>query len=333
MSSSKAFTFLPLGAIIQEFNIKGRNIVQGFPTAELYKQYNFPFFGETIGRIANRVSGAKINDLNGTSYQLAVNNGPNSLHGGDLGWGKREWEGPVTVEKDGKEAVLFKYKSVDGEEGYPGTVEAKVWYTQEKETEGGVEKEVLHIEFEAELVGDDVSETAINVTNHSYFILSDGPSIAGTEVTLITNKYQVVDSGGIPTGPIEEYPGVTPNQAFTLGEAEPDIDDCFVVNTDPSSVPVDTRSLPLQKVASFYHPDTKIHLEISTTEPAFQYYTGKYIDVPAVEGLPARGARSGFCVEPSRYVNAINVPEHKAMMVLKKGEKYGAKIVYRGWEA
>jgi aldose 1-epimerase len=164
--SSTAFTFLPLGAIIQEFNINGRNIVQGFPTAELYKKYNAPFFGETIGRIANRVSNAKINDLNGKSYQLAANNGPNSLHGGDLGWGKREWEGPSDVERNGKQATLFKYISKDGEEGYPGTVEVKVWYVQEKEKDGGVEKEVLHIEFEAELVGDEVGETAINITNH-----------------------------------------------------------------------------------------------------------------------------------------------------------------------
>jgi aldose 1-epimerase len=164
--SSKAFTFLPLGAIIQEFKIKGRNIVQGFPTAQLYKQHNAPFFGETIGRIANRVSNAKINDLNGKSYQLAANNGPNSLHGGDLGWGKREWEGPSDVERNGKQATLFKYISKDGEEGYPGTVEVKVWYVQEKEQDGGVEKEILHIEFEAELVGDEVEETAINVTNH-----------------------------------------------------------------------------------------------------------------------------------------------------------------------
>lgn len=168
---------------------------------------------------------------------------------------------------------------------------------------------------------------------YSYFILSDGNSIAGTEVTLITNKYQVVDSGGIPTGPIEEYSGVVPNKPFTLGEKEPDIDDCFIVNEDPASIPTDTRSQPLQKVASFYHPDTKIHLEVSTTEPAFQFYTGKYIDVPAVEGIPERKARSGFCVEPSRYVNAINIPQYRNMMVLKKGDVYGSKIVYRGWEA
>jgi aldose 1-epimerase len=333
MSSTKAFTFLPLGAIIQKFVVNGKNIVQGFPSAELYKQYNAPYFGETIGRIANRVSKAKINDLNGKSYQLPVNNGPNSLHGGNLGWGKREFEGPSTVDRDGKEATFFKYISKDGEEGYPGTVEVRVWYVQAREEVDGAQQEVLYIEYEAELVGDEVEETAINMTNHSYFNLSGGPTITGTEVNLITNKYQVVDDGGIPTGPIEEYPGVSAKKTFTLEEKEPDIDDCFVANTDPSSIPIDTRSSPLQKLASFYHPESKIHLEIHSTEPAFQFYTGKYIDVPAVGDVPARGARSGFCVEPSRYVNAVNVPEYKSMMTLKKGEKYGTKIMYRGWSA
>jgi aldose 1-epimerase len=166
MSSSPAFTFLPLGAIIQEFKVNGRNIVQGFPTKELYQQHNAPYFGETIGRIANRVSKAKIDDLNGQSYQLPVNNGPNSLHGGNAGWGKKVWEGPEKCERDGKDAVLFKYVSAHEEEGYPGTVEARVWYAQEKVKEDGVEKEVLHIEYEAELTGDEVKETAINMTNH-----------------------------------------------------------------------------------------------------------------------------------------------------------------------
>ena len=165
MSSAKAFTFLPLGAIIQEFIVNGKNIVQGFPTADLYKQYNFPYFGETIGRIANRVSNAKIDNLNGKSYPLLANNGPNSLHGGELGWGKREFE-VSSVTRNGKEATLFKYVSVDGEEGYPGTVEVRVWYTQEKEQVDGAQHEVLHIEYEAELVGDEVDETAINMTNH-----------------------------------------------------------------------------------------------------------------------------------------------------------------------
>lgn len=153
---------------------------------------------------------------------------------------------------------------------------------------------------------------------------------------LATNKYQEVDSTGIPTGPIKPFPGVEANTEHVIGETEPDIDDCFVLNTDPSSIPVDTRSQPLQSLCSFKESQKGgVHLEILSTEPAFQFYLGKHIDVPAIPeaGLPARGARSGFCVEPSRYVNAANVDEYKSMVTLKRGEKYGSKIVYKGWMA
>ena len=125
---------------------------------------------------------------------------------------------------------------------------------------------------------------------------------------------------------------MTANTPFTLGATDPDIDDCFVQNTDPASVPVDSRASPLQRHVAAHHPKTGIHLEVHSTEPAFQFYTGKYVNVPAVSGLPAREKRSGFCVEPSRYVNAVNVPEWKDMMVLKKGEKYGSRIVYKAWK-
>lgn len=167
-ASESSVTFLPLGAIIQEFAVNGKNIVQNFATAEQYKQYNKPFFGETIGRVANRISGAKINSLNGQSYALAANNGPNSLHGGDGGWGKREFDGPTPLNKKGKEAVLFKYSSPDGEGGYPGAVELKVWYTAYNEDVNGSKHTVLETEYEAELVGDDsVQETLVGLTNHT----------------------------------------------------------------------------------------------------------------------------------------------------------------------
>jgi aldose 1-epimerase len=124
---------------------------------------------------------------------------------------------------------------------------------------------------------------------------------------------------------------VTANKAFELGAEEPDIDDCFVVNATPSSVPMDTRNSPLKLNVAANHPQSGIHLEVLSTEPAFQFYTGKYIDVPAVGGFAARGKRSGFCVEPSRFVNAANVEEWRDMMVLKKGDVYGCRIVYRAW--
>ena len=157
-------------------------------------------------------------------------------------------------------------------------------------------------------------------------------------MTLASSLYLPVDDGGIPTGPPTTFPNsiVQADKPFTLGPEEPDIDDCFVVDgphaASPSSVPIDTRPLPLVKVVTAYHPDSGIHLEVWTSEPAFQFYTGKYIGVPAVDGLPAREKRSGFCVEPSRFVNACNVDDWKPQMLLKKGETYGCRIVYRAWK-
>jgi aldose 1-epimerase len=177
-SSFAPFEFLPLGAIIQSFKIGNTNIVQGFPKQALYPLHNAPFFGETIGRVANRIKNAKIDLLNGKSYQLAVNNGPNSLHGGDVGWGKLIWEGPIAVVAkpipgldgapvEGAESIVFKLTSKDGDEGYPGTVNVSVTYTAAtQKTSSGKVANVLAMEYEVELV-DGADETAINLTNHS----------------------------------------------------------------------------------------------------------------------------------------------------------------------
>ncbi|KAI1274222.1 galactose mutarotase-like domain-containing protein [Xylaria sp. FL0933] len=337
-------SFLPLGAIIQSFKVGGVNIVQGFPTQELYVSHNGPYFGETIGRVANRISNAKLASLNGgKSYSLTANNGPNTLHGGVKGWGKRIWDGPKPVglrsipglegDLQGGESVEFTLRSEDGDEGFPGEVLAKVIYTTGKISNGGKEATVLGMEYEAELVSG-AEETVINMTNHSYFNLTGGPSIEGTVVQLCTPSYLPVDDGGIPTGGPTTFTKVATNEQFTLGAQEPDIDDCFVVDpsASPASVPIDTRSRPLVALVKAHHPESKIHLEVHSTEPAFQYYTGKYIDVPAVDGVPARGPRSGFCVEPSRFVNACNVEEWKSQVLLKKGEKYGCRILYKAWK-
>jgi aldose 1-epimerase len=167
---SDSFTFLPQGGIIQEFKIAGTNVVLGFPSAESYRSEHTPFFGENIGRVANRISGAKINSLNGKSYDLTANEGRNTLHGGAAGWGKQNFEGPTPVNRNGKESVLFKYLSKDGDEGFPGTVELRLWYVPSIEKVDGVEKTSLEIEYEVELVGDEVEETVVAVTNHRYAI-------------------------------------------------------------------------------------------------------------------------------------------------------------------
>ncbi|KAI6919059.1 aldose 1-epimerase [Hortaea werneckii] len=326
---SDAFTLLPQGGIIQEFRVGGKNIVLGFPQAETYKKAH-PYFGETIGRLANRVSGAKFN-LNGKTYSLPANNGPNSLHGGNEGWGKKTFEGPTPTTRNGKEAVLFKYLSKDGEEGYPGTVELRLWYTGSVEKDEGVDKTSLEIEYEVELVGDECEETAVGVTNHSYFNISDGPTIEGTKATVSTNLHQVTDDTDIPTGEIKPFPGMPANEEFTFGPNDPNPDHCFIMNTDPASIPIDTRKEPLKRLIKMYHPGSKIHFEALSTEPAFQFYAGKSIDVPAMDGAPARGPKAGLCLEASRYVNAINDEKLKHMVTLKKGQTFGSKTIYRGW--
>ncbi|KAI2786707.1 hypothetical protein POX_g09095 [Penicillium oxalicum] len=323
-----AFTFLPLGAIIQEFRVGGQNIVLGFPTQEDYVKHNAAYYGATIGRVANRIKNGVIQDLNGKKVQLAKNNGPNSLHGGPTGWGKRVFDGPRTVQRHGQDALFFKYLSPHGEEEFPGTVEVRVWYTASKEGEATT---VLTVEYEVEFVGDEVDETVVNITNHSYFNIGDGPTITGTTAKLATADYLPVDQTGIPKGGISKFPrDVT--EPFVLAATGPHIDDCFVVETDPSKVPLDTRNLPLRRLAEFSHRSTGLHLEVHSTEPAFQFYTGKYIDIPAIGGRPADTEGAGFCVEPSRYVDAINDPKWRGMVLLKKGQVFGCKNVYKSWK-
>jgi aldose 1-epimerase len=333
------FAFLPLGAIIQTFVVNGTNIVQGFPTQDQYVKHNGPYFGETIGRVANRIKGAKLDSVNGQSYTLVANERTNSLHGGSDGWGKRIWAGPTPVGTrqipgvdglQGGESVEFTIVSKDGDQGYPGTIEAKVIYTTGTQNVGGKEAIVLGIEYEAKLV-DGADETVLNMTNHSYFNLTGDSTIEGTVLTLHSNQHLPIDGEAIPTGGPTPFGPVDTRQPFSLGPKEAVVDHAFIVNMDPSSVPIDTRSEPLVRNLAAHHPKNGIHLEVYSTEPAFQVYDGSGIDVPAVEGAPARGAHSGFCCEPSRYINAANVPEWRNQVLLKKGETYGARIVYKGW--
>ncbi|EFX01372.1 aldose 1-epimerase [Grosmannia clavigera kw1407] len=344
MADDAPFSFLPLGAIIQRFDVDGTNIVQGFPTSELYASHNAPYFGETIGRVANRISGAQLHNINGSAdCPLTANDGPNALHGGPAGWGKKTWTGPSPVGvhtlfpglaplTEGGESVRFTLDSPDGDEGYPGNVLASVTYTAGRQAEDDKRITVLVIDYEAELVGN-ADETVINMTNHSYFNLSGTTSIEGTVVELATNSYLPVDSTGIPTGGPVPFATVPPaHTSFVFGATAPDIDDCLVVNEEPSSVPIDTRSSPLVRFLTAHHPQSGVHLEVWSTEPAFQLYTAGYVDLPPLGGLPARGQRCGFCVEPSRYVNAANVDAWRSMVLLKRGAKYGARIVYRAWK-
>lgn len=120
--------------------------------------------------------------------------------------------------------------------------------------------------------------------------------------------------------------------SFELAATGAHIDEVFVVEPDASKVPLDTRELPVRRLAQFSNARTGLHLEVHSTEPAFQFYTGKYIHVPSINGAPAHGEGAGFCVEPSRFVNAINEPAWRSMVLLKKGQIFGCKNVYKAWK-
>lgn len=170
-------------------------------------------------------------------------------------------------------------------------------------------------------------------TTSSYFNLGGGPTIEGTEVTLHTSKHLPVDAINIPLGGIEDFPGIQADHPFVLGAVEPDIDHCFVVDTDTREMPLDTRQRPLKPLLSAVHPATRLHLAVFSTEPSFQFYTGKHINAAATAHTPARGPRAGFCVEAARYINAINVPEWRNQVLLKRGEVWGSRTVHKAWKA
>ena len=351
MTSNSRITFLPQGALISSFVVGTQNIVQTFPAPSLFQSHNAPYFAETIGRVSNRIAHATLRALNDRDYPLHANNGTNCLHGGKEGWGKRIWTGPRDVQRNGKKAQLFTYTSPHLEEGFPGTVEARVWYSTSPVPERGADAIQLDAEYEVELTGTEVAETAVAVTNHSYFNPSAKPTVEGVVANFATVDHLPVDDAQIPTGETEPYPGLPgPDTDVTLGATVPFVDHCMVVDKDAEHVPLDTRGRPLRRLVTLRAPDTGVHLEVSSTEPAFQFYTGEGIDVPATEGSgidaggladgdqhglrgEARGKRAGIAIEPSRYVDCVNRPGWRGMVLLKRGEVYGSRSRYVGWKA
>ena len=365
-SSESSFKFLPYGALIQEFIVHGHNLVLSLPTEADYRANHGPFFGATIGRTTNRTRNAVIPNLNGRSYHLAANDPPNSLHGGTKGWHAQDFKGPQPINRNGTEGVEFTYTSSDGDEGYPGTVECHVYYTASKEpsSASSPEKTILDIEYEVHFLTnnnnsnttnskeDTAEETVIGVTNHSYFTVAPpaAPNTEKTTLTLGTHAHLELDSTGIPTGHIipshASCPAAEPGTPFTLGATAPSFDDCFVfppratnntaddrpVTDAGKDIPLDTRPLSLRMAARMQHPDTKLALEVWTTEPGFQLYTGEGINVPVLGDGGGFGARSGVAIEPSRFVDAAGREEWIGQVKVKRGGVWGARSRYVCWK-
>jgi aldose 1-epimerase len=310
------------GAILTELLVPDRdgkpgNVVLGFDNLDGYLAPH-PFFGATVGRVANRVAGGKFT-LDGKEYHLAVNNGPNSLHGGLKGFDKVVWKAEEIHSSQGP-AVKFTYTSPDGEEGYPGNLAVSVTYT--------LTSDAVKIAYEATTD----KATPVNLTNHSYFNLA-GPAsgtILGHELRLNADEYTPGDATMIPTGKIAPVKG-TPLDFTTrtrIGARIAEIpgepggyDHNFVLRPLDASKPM--------LAAEVYEPSTGRLMEVYTTEPGIQFYTGNFLDgsVKAAGGVVCR-KNQAFCLEAQHYPDSVNHPSFPST-ILRPGSTYRQTTTYR----
>jgi aldose 1-epimerase len=319
---------IPYGGTITALRVPDRkgavaNVVLGFPTLE---GYTFPgrFFGSIIGRYANRIARGRF-ILDGTEVRLAVNNGPNALHGGLCGFNRRLWR----VESAVGNALVLSYISPDGEEGYPGTLDVTVTYALMPDNG-------LRIDYRA--VTD--RPTVLNLTNHSFFNLAGegAGSIEGHELTLMASSYTPVDATSIPTGEIAPVAG-TPldfRSAMPIGPRIRDGHDQLVLarGYDHNFV-IDRQGRQGQRAdepvlaARVVEPVSGRVMEVLTTEPGIQFYTGNYLDGTLV-GAAGRTYRQGdgLCLETQHFPDGPNRPEFPSTW-LEPGEVFRSTTIYR----
>ena len=282
-------------------------IVLGFATLDEYVQCP-RYFGALIGRHANRIARGRFS-LDGVEYQLPCNNGVNHLHGGFKGFDKRVWD-----VREGEKTLHLSYFSKDGEEGYPGNLTAFVDYTL-------LDNE-LRIDYRATADRD----TVVNLTNHSYFNLRGSGTILDHELTLNADYYTPVSEDLIPTGEIKAVEG-TPMDfrkgkaiGSELGKVAGGYDHNFCLNNSDNSLRLGAR---------LCEPVTGRVLEIFTTEPGMQFYSGNFLDGSLIgrDGV-AYELYTGLCLEPQHYPDA---PSHSNFppTVLRPGEEYKQTSLYR----
>ena len=282
-----------------------------------------PYFGAIVGRYANRIANGRF-ALDGKTYTLAVNNGRNSLHGGLVGFDKVMWHAEsFDSSSSGRVGVVFSYISVDGEEGYPGTLRAMVTYTL-------TDTDELVIDYRATTD----KATPVNLSQHSYFNLAGAGSgsIINQVISINADKYTPVDSSLIPTGvlqPVDSTPfdlrtpvgiGVHVNEQDRQLKIAGGYDHNFVLNRAPEDSVV--------LAARAFDPGTGRVLEVSTTEPGLQFYSGNFLDA-SIRGKnnSVYARRSGFCLETQHFPDS---PNQKAFpsAILRPSTEYRSRTVY-----
>ena len=299
--------------ITPDKNGKYSSVIIGFDSLAPYLQKP-PYFGALIGRYGNRIGDAKFT-LDGTTYQLAANNGKNSLHGGLKGFDKVVWD--ATIPSDTVPSLVLKYLSKDGEEGFPGNLNVTVQYTLTND-------DGLKIEYDAETD----KATPVNLTNHSYFNLSGDVSNTILDETLMmdADNYTPVDSTLIPTGEIKSVKGTpfdftTPKKiGKDFAEVTGGYDHNFVLNRKDSS---------LQKVASLSDSISGRTLDIYTTQPGLQFYSGNFLDGTFKNrGNQPLTLHSALALETQHFPDSPNKPNFPST-TLRPGEKYHEVTIYK----
>lgn len=295
---------------------KTSNIVCGFERLEDYlsEEYlgSYPYFGSIIGRNGNRIANGKYT-IDGIEYNGAINNGPNHLHGGLEGFDKKLWKAE-TFENETEVGVKLTYTSVDGEEGYPGTLVTNCIYTLNNENE-------LAIKYEAETD----KKTLVNLTNHSYFNLTGGQeNIKNHELELSASKMtESVDL--IPTGKIIPVEGTafdfTSNKK--LGQDIDSLPDGYDLN-----YVLDNEEGKFVFVGRLKEATSGRQVEVYTTQPGIQVYTGYWIPELTIRGEKKFGSYAGVALETQHYPDAPNHTEFPST-VLAPGEKYEEQTVYK----
>ena len=306
------------GAILVSLRTPDRDgtlgeITLGFDSLDGYLGAH-PYFGATVGRYANRIAGACFS-LDGQTYALAANDGPNHLHGGRVGFDRRLWEADAFSE-DGTCGVCFSRVSPDGEEGYPGNLEVAVTYTL-------TDLDELRIDLEA--MTD--RATPVNLTNHAYFNLRGHGDVRGHRLQLAAPAYTPVDAQLIPTGVVATVAG-TPldfTDEHAIGERLDDLPGGYDHN-----VVLDRREDgELVCAARVEEPESGRVLEVYTTEPGLQFYSGNGLDGSIVGRGGQRYERhAGFCLETQRFPDSPNQSAFPSA-ILRPGTFYTHTILFR----